>query len=675
MQDRKARLSVYRLLAPRNGAFISPERYPGFAEQATSPPPFWDDVDASVALSLLPQARSTSFGYALDGPRAGDSLLLLAQSGRLYVDEPPDDPTDRPLTIGPAATAQLAWQAQPDGPPENEEPGEPGERALRLALAVPAPAIAVYCNPPCYLDRTAGVLGELTLAEPISASMMQWLRDAPPVPSEAAPEVALALHSSARSRPGLRRHVPPIPEQAVEEVVVPPRFVLGLFTTDGTPLRQRPRPGAGNRTFLAISLAVEYAGSRAEPLRLSTMAVQTAGGPRLVICDRQAEAAALAMLREEVGNAAVDEPGLTLAPEPRAQRRSGNVGGASTGWLTVAALPADGLAAARIKHELAGRLLALGWIIVDQAQLPTSLLEADDIVARLQPGQETGHEPGQETGQEREQETDAEPGEERGEDPGADRSEGPAGDGGEDRGGRNTPDWFRLQSGIQVGDRRIDLAPVLAAIIARGGFDAWKRACCPRAPLDEGFRHRGPSPRRGADRAAVARGRQLGPVAGRGHRRTDGVAEPLCGRATRGRGRHRPAGAGAKLRTWFESFGGIQGLQAPPSFRATLRPYQRDGLGWLQFLARAGLGGILADDMGLGKTVQVLAHVELERSAGRLAQPVLVVAPTSLVFNWQAEAARHAPALRVLALTGAGRSRRFGDLARTRPGADQLRAC
>src|SRR3546814_20085359 len=81
-------------------------------------------------------------------------------------------------------------------------------------------------------------------------------------------------------------------------------------------------------------------------------------------------------------------------------------------------------------------------------------------------------------------------------------------------------------------------------------------------------------------------------------------------------------------------------IATPDGFTAPLRPYQREGLAWLDFLAEAGLGGVLADDMGLGKTVQVLAHLLLEKRCGRLQQPALVVCPTSLVGNWRDEAAR-----------------------------------
>ncbi|MCU1350540.1 MAG: Superfamily helicase, family [Acidobacteria bacterium] len=96
--------------------------------------------------------------------------------------------------------------------------------------------------------------------------------------------------------------------------------------------------------------------------------------------------------------------------------------------------------------------------------------------------------------------------------------------------------------------------------------------------------------------------------------------------------------------------------QEPPTLTAELRPYQRAGLGWLQFLRTAGVGGCLADDMGLGKTVQALALLESVRAAGG-DRPSLVVAPRSLLFNWAAEVKKFAPRLRVLEHHGTDRNR------------------
>jgi hypothetical protein len=93
----------------------------------------------------------------------------------------------------------------------------------------------------------------------------------------------------------------------------------------------------------------------------------------------------------------------------------------------------------------------------------------------------------------------------------------------------------------------------------------------------------------------------------------------------------------------------------PPGFVGELRHYQRRGLGWMQFLARLGLGGCLADDMGLGKTATTLAHLVTRPG------PHLVVCPLSVVHNWEAESRRFTPGLRVVVHHGADRHR--GDAA------------
>ncbi|MEV6825266.1 DEAD/DEAH box helicase [Amycolatopsis sp. NPDC051102] len=99
----------------------------------------------------------------------------------------------------------------------------------------------------------------------------------------------------------------------------------------------------------------------------------------------------------------------------------------------------------------------------------------------------------------------------------------------------------------------------------------------------------------------------------------------------------------------------LRPVALPPSFRATLRPYQQRGVSWLAFMSALGLGACLADDMGLGKTVQTLALEALER-ADDDRRPTLVLCPMSLVGMWQREAATFAPGLRVLAHHGSARA-------------------
>jgi SNF2 family DNA or RNA helicase len=99
----------------------------------------------------------------------------------------------------------------------------------------------------------------------------------------------------------------------------------------------------------------------------------------------------------------------------------------------------------------------------------------------------------------------------------------------------------------------------------------------------------------------------------------------------------------------------LQPVQPPDEFTATLRPYQQRGLAWLAFLSSLGLGSCLADDMGLGKTVQLLAVETLQRHRDPRTGPTLLLCPMSLVGNWQKEAAKFAPGLRVYAHHGGAR--------------------
>ncbi len=127
----------------------------------------------------------------------------------------------------------------------------------------------------------------------------------------------------------------------------------------------------------------------------------------------------------------------------------------------------------------------------------------------------------------------------------------------------------------------------------------------------------------------------------------------------------------ARMRQQLRQFDSIAPAEAPPSFQGELRTYQREGLGWLHFLRRFALGGCLADDMGLGKTIQVLALLEARRrlhagldapddtdaalAPAQRPRTSLAVVPRSLIWNWQQEAQRFCPELRILDHTGTQR--------------------
>jgi superfamily II DNA or RNA helicase len=127
---------------------------------------------------------------------------------------------------------------------------------------------------------------------------------------------------------------------------------------------------------------------------------------------------------------------------------------------------------------------------------------------------------------------------------------------------------------------------------------------------------------------------------------------------------------------------GMAKLDCPPldDLENVLRPYQKQGVAWMHFLRANGFGGILADEMGLGKTLQALAFLrtvggmssanpasidESGTCVTRLSSPPLVICPTSLVFNWVAEAQKFTPKLKVLALHGANRHKLFDEIPRS----------
>ncbi len=112
----------------------------------------------------------------------------------------------------------------------------------------------------------------------------------------------------------------------------------------------------------------------------------------------------------------------------------------------------------------------------------------------------------------------------------------------------------------------------------------------------------------------------------------------------------------------LQSGQGLPAVRPSANVQAVLRHYQEDGLAWMDFMRRARLGGVLADDMGLGKTLQALALLQGEQDAGRLDRPSLVIVPTSLLGNWQAEAKRFTPGLRVLVLHGPRRTQQFAQI-------------
>jgi len=101
----------------------------------------------------------------------------------------------------------------------------------------------------------------------------------------------------------------------------------------------------------------------------------------------------------------------------------------------------------------------------------------------------------------------------------------------------------------------------------------------------------------------------------------------------------------------------IPPIEIPEGFHGTLRPYQKQGVEWLTFLRRFGLGACLADDMGLGKTIQMIAYFLYIQKHEQEQKPSLLICPTSVLGNWQKEFAKFAPSLKVYVHYGANRAK------------------
>jgi len=218
--------------------------------------------------------------------------------------------------------------------------------------------------------------------------------------------------------------------------------------------------------------------------------------------------------------------------------------------------------------------------------------------------------------------------------------------------------WFELELGIVVNRKRVPLLPVLVQLIRNAPLEfdpavlaAHGEADQMLATLPEGLR------------VALPWARVKPILATLGELYFNDKIKNRVRLSTLDASRLEELARGVELR-WFggeqlretgrklSQFGSVKKVAAPAGLQATLRDYQLDGLSWMQFLREYDLAGILADDMGLGKTVQTLAHILTEKETGRLTSPALVIAPTSLMTNWQEEAARFAPGLKVLLLQG-----------------------
>jgi len=226
-------------------------------------------------------------------------------------------------------------------------------------------------------------------------------------------------------------------------------------------------------------------------------------------------------------------------------------------------------------------------------------------------------------------------------------------------------DWFELALGIEIDGERRDLAPMLAALVSAPDFspdpirELAENGDYFYLPLADG-RY-----------VSLAADRFLPLVLALHGLRLSGISPDGSGRLKLSRADVVPLLGVESDKFAFRGLDNLRRLagllhahglsdpRLPEGFRTELRRYQMQGVAWLDLLREGDLGGVLADDMGLGKTVQILAFLSLEKARGHIAQPVLIVAPTSLMTNWFNEAQKFAPDLKVLVLHGPDRKGSF----------------
>ncbi len=235
------------------------------------------------------------------------------------------------------------------------------------------------------------------------------------------------------------------------------------------------------------------------------------------------------------------------------------------------------------------------------------------------------------------------------------------------------PGWFSLELGIEVDGARIDLLPLIVDLLDDASADGdGLGALGRRFPRSYALK--------------VSETTHVSVSADRLRALLHVVIELYQGRHLPGKKLSFPAvraTALSKLDDAFRSQGSTLAWQDPQriaergraitsrpqvatqplQLKATLRPYQEEGVAFLQHLVANGVGGVLADDMGLGKTLQTIAHICTEKASGRMQTPALVVAPTSLVGNWARELERFAPHLSVTILHGTERHTRKSEIA------------
>ncbi len=543
------------------------------------------------------------------------ALEQAATTGRLFLDQ--GGGPGAAVTWGPPQPLRWAWQEV-----TNAQAAEPGW-VLRAQLADSGAKLCLN-NPPLYLDAANRMCG-LAQAEGVPPAQLEALLRAPALKPSALKKHQASLMQRLGSVP-----LPPMLEALPTLTGITPKACLHLSPT--------PVNHVAERGLLQAQLRFDYAGHRGWWAGQGlTVLVDDAQGRVLLRRDGEAELEALSALAGLGLHATGTGAGLFGIPGKASQ----------TAWLHWADKDFAVLREAGFEVTLDDALR--GWIT-----------HADTLDVHLRP---QGH------------------------------SEG---DAGEDSDEGTTSPWFDLSLGIEINGQRHNILPWLPDLIAAAAasppdpatgqptlppFVYLRAPALARAPNDSAKPgDPGPSGVAGApvepgfirlptDTLKPWMAALLELVGDRSH---DFSGDSLklsrldTLRTTAALGEGALWEGALTLRAMLQQLGGhaeLPEVPVPASVQARLRPYQQQGVNWLQFLREHALAGILADDMGLGKTLQTLVHIQVEKDAGRLTQPALIIAPVSLMGNWRREAERFCPDLRALVIHGKDRHEVAGTMA------------
>lgn len=641
-----------------------------------------DDRDLLQLMRALPVAV-TGYGSApthwlLDGPAAEGMLPRMAGTQRLFWRDEGGGP-GLPLRWGPAQPLSWQWvsQAEEEGhEAATEEAGE-GEGGAevwwRPEPRLPEPELALAANEPAlwYVHTTAGLVGPVQA----QAEVARRLLAAPPLPQR-----LLLKHPNA-----LRMQL--------QGVVEPPPVLPQLAVVGGAPRWRltvmRWAEVLGDPQFEPLQ-AQWQTRSRARAARgkdpASLVDAEVAGAWEH-LAQQPPQRSVVALLRFDYqgvcGLWPLDALPLQSATDARGaevlvQRevRSERAAHAALQGLQLVDV-GHGVWAARE----AGAGPWLGWAdedyrVLREAGFELTLAPSVRGLVRHAQRLDAGLRP---AGAAAPQGTRAGSGAEGA--PGAEDAGDAEGGGAAAAGGGSggaLSQWFDLSLGLEVDGQRLDVLPMLPALI-----EAMSPALHAAHAGGEGGSEEGDEPWPGLppwtylpapDGVSFVRvaTRALAPWVAALLELFDGAPAGETARLSRLQAMRFALGEGVQwdgapalraLAQQLKAQGQLPEVPVPSGLQAQLWPHQRQGLNWLQFLRAHGLGGILADDMGLGKTLQTLAHIQCEYEAGRLDRPALVIAPVSLMGNWQREAARFCPGLRTLVWHGAQRRERAAELA------------